>query len=139
MIAYLDASAALRQLLKSPGALPRWGAWDRAVSSALLEVEASCTFLRLRRQGALDDEGMSRAFQALGILLEGVTVVPVTAEVLRRASQPFPVALRSLDALHMATAALWADEHPEPLTVLTHDEELDRAARAMGFRTASPV
>jgi predicted nucleic acid-binding protein len=57
-------------------------------------------------------------------LLEAVDVVEVSRSVLRRASEPFPTPLGSLDAIHLSTA---------PLTMATHDRALATAARASGF------
>ena len=59
--------------------------------------------------------------------------------VLRRAADPVPTPLGTLDALHLATALLWRDSQeaaPEAgLVVLTHDAQLGTAATAMGFET----
>ena len=109
---------------------------ENAYSSALLEVEASRALLRLRQVGTYDDEGVATAFERLRETLEGIDLAPLSEEVLRRAAGPLPVALRTLDALHLATAQVWAGELREPLAFLTHDQDLERAARALGFRTA---
>jgi hypothetical protein len=38
-----------------------------------------------------------------------------------------------LDAIHLATAVLWAEREKVPPVILTHDLELGRAARTLGF------
>jgi hypothetical protein len=53
--------------------------------------------------------------------------------ILARASEPFPTALGSLDAIHLATALVWRDRMQQPLRVATHDGELALAARSFGF------
>ena len=53
--------------------------------------------------------------------------------ILRRASDPFPVPMGTLDAIHLATALLWQEANDEPLTLATHDAALGLAARAHGM------
>ena len=57
----------------------------------------------------------------------------VRTPVLTRASDPMPMSLGTLDALHLATALTWRDRM-EPLpTMVTHDTALGSAAQAFGF------
>lgn len=65
-------------------------------------------------------------------LLDGFTFVPVDDRILRRAAEPFPTALGSLDALHLASA-LAARSAISDLVFATHDRELGLAARSVGF------
>ena len=60
-------------------------------------------------------------------------VVEPTWPVLRRAGQPFPTPLGTLDAVHLATALLWRDTRGEDLALATHDRALALAARASGL------
>ena len=53
---------------------------------------------------------------------------------LARASQPMPTTLGTLDAIHLATALLWAEHSRLPLVMATHDQSLATAARASGLR-----
>jgi predicted nucleic acid-binding protein len=66
-------------------------------------------------------------------LLEGVEVVDVSGRVLRRASEPFPTPLGTLDAIHLATAMVWRDTRRQELTMATHDKALALASRALGM------
>jgi hypothetical protein len=51
-----------------------------------------------------------------------------------RAGGPLGAPLRSLDAIHLASALRWREENPEEqLTFTTHDERLARAAQMHGF------
>jgi predicted nucleic acid-binding protein len=103
--------------------LARWG---KRVSSALIRVEATRA---CARYGA---EYVARAELALARL----ALVPVDDEVLRAAAELDPPELRSLDALHLATAlSLGAD-----LGVLfTYDHRMLSAARAAGLRVVAPA
>jgi predicted nucleic acid-binding protein len=61
-------------------------------------------------------------------------IARVTDAVLLRASQPMPVVLGTLDAIHLATALLWIERTGDDLAVATHDRALARGARAFGLR-----
>lgn len=129
---YLDTSVALLALLRHSGA-------NRAerlimdahnqgglVSSRLLEVEM---FRAARRAGldtALIDE-----------LLGGVELVEIHDSVIERACA-LTGELKSLDAIHLATATLLNDPR-HPVTVLTHDRRLADAARARGLSAVDPL
>ncbi|PWB76689.1 MAG: hypothetical protein C3F15_04755 [Holophagae bacterium] len=58
----------------------------------------------------------------------------LTRPVLARASQPMPTSLGTLDAIHLATALMWAEQAGSPLVMATHDRLLATAARASGLR-----
>lgn len=106
---------------------------DGAVASALTEVECLRTLDRLTRLGALSADEVAERRMAVYRLIEEVEVVDVNTTVLRRASEPFPTPLGTLDAIHLATAIAWRDSRDESLTVATHDNALAMAARAVGL------
>ena len=133
MSTYLDASALLRLVLGEPGALKPAGL-DPAHTSALTEVECLRTLDRLHAQRRIGADDLANRRGAIFDLLEAVEVVDLAAPVLRRAAEPFPTPLGTLDALHLATALLWRERHARGgATFATHDEELARAARACGL------
>lgn len=133
MIAYLDASVVLRLILGERGRLAEWRRVESAVASALTEVECLRTLDRLSRAGALSDEELAERRTAVYRLLEGVEVVDVSRPILRRASEPFPAPLGTLDAIHLSTAMGWRDTRGEVLTMATHDKALATAARSVGL------
>jgi hypothetical protein len=53
--------------------------------------------------------------------------------VLSRASEPLPVPLGTLEAIHLATALIWRDRIGAIPTMATHDAALGTAGRAFGF------
>ena len=61
----------------------------------------------------------------------------MTGDTLLRALRPFPIAVRSLDGLHLATM-----HHLRTLGIdvdlASYDRRLIAAAHAMGFRTVEP-
>lgn len=133
MIAYLDTSALLRIVLREAGALDDLRTYDGLVSSELIAVESARTLDRLRSQGALT---MDEAADRIGVVnewLEAVDLVLLRPPVLSRASEPMPLPVGTLDAIHLATALIWRDRVGALPQLLTHDAALGAAARAFGF------
>jgi predicted nucleic acid-binding protein len=63
-------------------------------------------------------------------------VVAVTDDVLARVRRPFPVEpIRTLDAVHLATAEL-VGEPPPLMTVVTRDDRVRENAIALGYAIA---
>jgi hypothetical protein len=54
---------------------------------------------------------------------------------LARALEPFPVAVRTLDALHLATIEFLCNQR-ESVTLASYDNRLLAAAQALGISTA---
>jgi predicted nucleic acid-binding protein len=133
MSTYLDTSVLLRLVLGERGAL-RLAELDPGHTSALTEVECLRALDRLFAQGRIGADDLAVRRAAAFDLLEALEVVDLSAPVLRRAAEPFPTPLGTLDALHLATALLWHERHPRKSgTLATHDTELARAARACGL------
>ncbi len=139
MIAYLDASVVLRLVLGEPDRLAEWKRVESAVASALTEVECLRTLDRLSRREALSTDELAERRTAVYRLLEAVEVVDVSRLVLRRASEPYPTPLGTLDAIHLSTAVSWRDARGVNLTMATHDKALATAARAVGLRVIGVV
>ncbi len=140
MTVYLDTSVVLRALLGPEDAVPGWGEWDVAYSSELMGVEARRTLDRLRLERALDDGGLADAHDALATAERAIGVMRLTPAVLRRAGQPMPTFVKTLDAIHLASALLLGERRGDDLAFGTHDRRQATAARALGFavRWASP-
>lgn len=133
MTAYLDTSALLRLVLREPGALEDLRSYDALVSSELIAVEAARTIDRLRLQGELTLEEAAARVRAVTEWLDAIDLVLVRAPVLRRASEPLPTPLGTLDAIHLATALIWRERMGALPTMATHDTALGLAARTFGF------
>jgi predicted nucleic acid-binding protein len=133
MIAYVDASVLLRRVLGQAQPLTEWSSIETAVGSALVEVECLRTLDRLRLRGHLLDEDLAMRRQAVFELLRRFEIVEVGRPVLARAALPLPTALGTLDAIHLATAALWREQQGSEIAMATHDGALATAARASGF------
>ena len=136
MIAYVDSSVLLRVVLAQPDRLTEWPTIRQAVTSALTEVECLRALDRRLRQGLLDAGDLADRRGLVLRLLERMDRVDVSPAALRRAADPFPTPLGTLDAIHLATAILWRDGRTEAPVLVTHDGQLATAARATGFSTA---
>ena len=136
MTVYLDTSAVLRVLVGPGTILQGWGHWDAAYASELMGVEARRVLDRLRLERALDDEGLATAHEALGAIERAIGTIGLTRSVLRRASQPIPTAVNTLDAIHLASALLFEEQRGASLVFGTHDRRQAVAARALGFEVA---
>jgi predicted nucleic acid-binding protein len=133
VIVYLDTSTLLRVLLGQRPRLAEWGSWERAYTSELAGVEARRVIDRLRLDGALDDDGVVVAQEQLTHLEAGIGRINLTRVVLRRASLPMATAVKTLDALHLASALLFRERRDVSLVFATHDVQQATAARALGF------
>ena len=67
-------------------------------------------------------------------VLEKINLIKLTDDVLARAERPFPRHVRTLDALHLATAA-WVAEQEPSLQIATFDKRMAETAEAIGIRT----
>ena len=125
---YLDTSVALAQLLGEDRRPPETLWAESLVSSRLLEYEL---WTRLHRLGAAKSHG-----EAARDLLARVAIVELAPEVLARALEPFPKPVRTLDALHLASADFLRASGAR-LEIASYDDRLRVAAEAMGFALLS--
>ena len=133
MIAYLDSSVLLRILLNEKHPFPKIKDIEICVSSELLRVECLRVFDRLRHTVHLSELEISELHAELFKACSIIELVKIAPLVLGMAGQPFPSPVRTLDALHLASALLWSQSRQQEITFLTHDVQLGTAARGLGF------
>ena len=133
MIVYLDTSTVLRVLFKEPRPLPSWGRWEEACSSDLMGVEARRAIDRLRLASAFDDEDVAELQQQLSGVEMRLRRVAVNRRILARASQPMATQVKTLDAIHLASALAFEEMRNAPIVFATHDPKQATGARALGF------
>ncbi len=114
-------------------ALREWNSIERGVTSVITEVECLRTIDRLRLERLFDEAELAERRAALSTLLRSAEIVELSSPILHRASQPLPVTVSTLDALHLATALQWRDFFSIDLVMATHDARLGLASRAMGL------
>ena len=132
MNVYVDSSVLLRIVLGEPDRLRIWPTITNAVSSELIRLECLRTIDRARIRLGLEDRRIAKYRADLLEAVDAFSLVALDSIVLERASEPFPTALGSLDAIHLASALLVRDDL-DGLVFATHDDALGMAARATGF------
>jgi hypothetical protein len=128
---YVDASVIVAATLDQPGAL-RGVRWALAVSSELIVVELLRTLDRLRLAARAPDAELAQLREEAEKNLAKLDLVPINRALLRRAGGAFPMPVKTLDAIHLATALLW-EEHAGDIVFLTLDRQLANTARACGL------
>jgi len=127
---YLDASAFLKLVVEedeSNALRDFMGAeHGRYVSSALLRTEA------LRAGTRHGPEALGAARDAL----QRIDLVAIDDRILDAAGHLHPDVLRSLDAIHVATALALGDDLD---VVVTYDRRMIEDSSLMGIPTATPV
>ncbi|HZL19519.1 MAG TPA: PIN domain-containing protein [Polyangia bacterium] len=124
---YLDTSVALAHLLAEDRHPPD-NLWTEVlVSSRLIEYEL---WNRLHARGLAGSHGA-----AARTLLGHLAMIELSPTVLSRALEPFPVPVRTLDALHLASADFLRGQK-QAVEVASYDDRMAAAARKMGFAIA---
>jgi predicted nucleic acid-binding protein len=122
--ALLQRNPDARRAVQTPG---------RRVTSALTLAETARAILRARAAGRLTAEQEHASVLALRRFERRSYIVAVTDAVLARVRRSFPVEpVRTLDAVHLATAELLA-EPPPLVTIVTRDDRIRRNAVALGY------
>jgi predicted nucleic acid-binding protein len=133
---YAESSAVLAWLLGEPGAdelYDRMRSADSVVTSDLTFVECDRRLARLATNGELSEADGATLRGELSITSPRWSVLRVGPAVVERARQRFPKEpVRSLDALHLATALVAKAAAPD-LVFLSLDDQLRANARALGF------
>lgn len=137
---YAETSALLAWLLGEPNAPEAAGTLDRAdsvVSSVLTFTEARRGLLRAEQLGRLSANERSQLLARLETLHPQWMLMEVTREVCDRASETFPhEPVRTLDALHLATALAFRRAFPD-LRLLSFEQRVRENASALGIDLSS--
>jgi predicted nucleic acid-binding protein len=126
-VIYIDSSVLLAGLLAEPRS-PSEALWEEDLaSSQLLAYEV---WNRINAYGLVITHGG----RARGLLAR-VNLTQMSELALRRALEPFPVAVRTLDALHLATME-FLRVNGVSVELASYDSRLLAAARALGIAAA---
>ena len=124
---YVDSSIALAQLLSETRSPPDRVWRQHLVSSRLLEYEVWNRIHAYRLTDTLGENAHD--------LLALVDMVEMTRLVLARALAPFPIPVRTLDGLHLATVE-YLHRQDSSLELGSYDEDLKAAAATLGIPIA---
>ena len=121
---YLDSSVALAYLL-AEDRFPSDELWnEQLVSSRLLECEI---WNRINAHRLQSSHG-----EAVRNLIGRVAMIEMVGPVLARAMQPFPIAVRTLDAIHLA-ALEFIRTQKQDVQLASYDDRMVAAARLLGI------
>ena len=121
---YVDSSVALAYLLAEPRSPPT-GWWQKSLtSSALLEYEVWNRVTALGQSVSLAAEVQA--------LLNRISLIEMDRPALARALEPWPLPVRTLDGLHLATMD-WLRSNGEVIELASYDNRLRAAAQALGI------
>jgi predicted nucleic acid-binding protein len=127
-VTYVDSSALVKLAVREPESQALRRHLVRRTSlacSALARVEVARALVSLGQHAIRrGDEVLSR-----------IDLVRINDRVLRAAAALMPAELRSLDAIHLATAQLFGSELHR---IVTYDNRMATAAEALGWRVEQP-
>jgi predicted nucleic acid-binding protein len=127
-VIYVDTSVMLAHLLAEDRAPPP-ELWSQdLVSSRLLEYEV---WARLHANNLAGSHG-----SAARLLLDRIAMLELMSGVLARAIEPFPLPLRTLDAMHLASLEHLRDLG-QSVELASYDDRMRGAALAMGIAIAA--
>jgi len=139
VIVYAESSAVLTWLLGEPGERhirALLGAAERIVSSSLTAVECARAVARGAAAGRLTGAQEHAALRILDQAVAGWIILDLTGPVLARARARFPrEPVRTLDALHLATAAQF-HQALGAITMVSLDQRIRANAVALGLGSA---
>jgi uncharacterized protein len=127
---YLDSSALVKLVLpeaESAALIAHLRSWSAHVTSELATVEV----MRAARRASMDPAVEQRAEEVLA----GVHLLKVDTDLLEWAARLEPRTLRSLDAVHLASALSLGDDLG---AIAVYDGPLAAAATASGLRILAP-
>jgi predicted nucleic acid-binding protein len=144
VVAYVDSSVVLRHVLVGDVSIRHALEFPAIMSSELLEIECRRVLLRCRLQDELTDETLVEAGRRLDAVLDGMDLLELSPAIKRRAMESFPVSVKTLDALHLATALAIASsgngeavQRPArgKVVLFSLDRAMNLGASALGMAT----
>ena len=127
-VVYVDTSALVKLVVPEAESAALVG----HLAGTEFQVTSSIAIVELGRSlGRRPDVSSSRAFE----LLDRLMLIEADRRILERAAGLAPARLRSLDAIHLATAIEVRDAID---AVVTYDARLAAAARVHGFTVIAP-
>lgn len=128
---YLDSSAVAKLILtefESDALRKEFRTWPLVISSAVTGIET-------RRAVARVDDAQGSLAKEAAVILEGLPMVDVSPSIAAVAARIAPPAIRTLDAIQLATILSLGDRI---VAAAIYDQRLAEAARHHGLVTVAP-
>lgn len=136
MQAYWDTSALAKVYVRESGSARAIALHQShaVISSALLPLELSSLIERQRRDRLIEAGEARRVSALFHTHRRDWTLIAVSADVLERGERLVALSpLRTLDAIHLASALLVASQQPVPLPFVTADRRQADTAGKLGL------
>lgn len=134
---FVDSSVILRLILGEKAFYADLEKADQVYISEILKVECYRNIDRLRlTEAQWNDQQTALRLNILQDILVKTEEIPLNKKILQRASESFPTAIKTLDAIHLASAIQLREHLKKPFLFITHDRQQSIAAMACGFETA---
>jgi predicted nucleic acid-binding protein len=132
---YVDSSALIKRVIAEPESEALENALEHQVDAKAALVSSSLAWVEVSRaiQARLDTDHRDEVNSAIEVALSGLAERPITADVVSLARRIGPGRLRTLDAIHVATAVLLDAD-----MIVTYDERLAEAARHNSLAVTAP-
>jgi predicted nucleic acid-binding protein len=131
---YLDSSAVLKRVLAEAESADLVAALDKHHAEGDVLVSSSLAWIEVARAlRSLHRATLAEVADEVDAALSGVAEHPLVAEVVALARRANPAVLRSLEAIHLASALLLDAD-----MVLTYDQRLAAACIEGGLAVAAP-
>jgi predicted nucleic acid-binding protein len=132
---YVDSSALIKRAVAERESEAVEEALEQHVEAQDALVSSTLAWIEIGRalRARLDREDHDVVTEAIDDALSGIAERPITADVVSLARRIEPNVLRSLDAIHLATAVLLDAD-----TVMTYDDRLAGVARHNGLTVSAP-
>lgn len=136
MRVYLDSSALVKRVLDEPGSDALEVALTRYGDSGVTFMSSTLAWVEVTRavRSRLEAEPPAEVANLVDLALAGIVECPMTDQVVSISRRLGPSTLRSLDAIHLASAALLNID-----VICAYDRRMLEAAAEHGFRTVSPA
>jgi len=135
-IAYVDTSVLVKRYFAESDSAAAIAALESLaiVTSELAVLEIASALQAAFRAGAISQVDLQAQLAELDADRDTWDLLAITPSVLRRArAMVGGQALRALDAIHCASAALFRDERAKPVGFVTLDRRQQAAAEDLGF------
>jgi predicted nucleic acid-binding protein len=135
---YVETSALLRLVLERDASIASHLAEVDLVTSRVTIIEAGRVFARLRQEVRGHAARLNESRHALEAFFSNCEIAALSEEILLRAAAPFPLEpIRTLDAIHVATATAW-NAVAGPTAMLSTDTWVRANAGAAGLEVLPP-
>ena len=128
-VIYIDSSVLLADVFAESN-FPPESLWDRDLGSSRLLIYEVWNRINARGPAATPHSERARG------LMARIKLIEMSTPSLTRALTPFPVPVRTLDALHLATMH-FVQRQGEPVELASYNNRLLAAAAALGIPAAA--